>query len=254
MSIPMDYDGEAMRGLFRAAYSHALPVYFGIAPARRRAGEPATLYNGSATILQLPAALIAVTCAHVIEGFREAFRKDSRVHFQLGTCPVSILDMIIAEDASLDLATIDLSALSSLGSLSERDEDIPLTALVPGTWPPAAVSRGERLIVSGFPGAGWRSEAPDGIVDAPALTIGAIACDVDNDGVVIEITRDRWLSEEFQEVPDTVRNVDLGGLSGCPVFAVRSSLEFVGVVAMSTGADVVRVRSSRFINAHGLLG
>jgi hypothetical protein len=210
------------------------------------------LYGGSAVIVQLPSALVAVTCAHVIDGFRRAVLSDERFHFQLGSRPLPILDLIIAEDQGLDLATIDLSTLTSVALLSERDDEIPLTALTPKRWPPAETTSGEQLIVTGFPGGVYRTHTADGIVDAPAFTLGAVAVEVDKAGLVIELQRDQWLTEEFQEVPDAIRNLNVGGLSGCPVFAVRSTLEFVGVVTMSTGSlDGLRVRSTTFIERDG---
>lgn len=243
-----------MRQLFRTTFSHVVPAYFGIAPGRRRPGEGDTLYGGSAAIVQLPSALVAVTCAHVIDGFRMAVRDDERFHFQLGSMPLPVLDMIIAEEGGLDLATIDLSTLASVAVLSERDDETPLFALTPQKWPPSEVTRGEQLIVTGFPGGDYRTHVAYGIVDAPSFTLGAVAVDVDRAGIVIELRRDQWLTEDFQEVSDSIRELDVGGLSGCPVFAVRSSLEFVGVVTMNTGSlDGLRVRSTTFIGADGFI-
>lgn len=56
------------------------------------------------------------------------------------------------------------------------------------------------------------------------------------------------------EVSEVTRDVDVGGLSGCPVFAVRSELEVVGVVTTDTGSvDGLRVRSTKFIDSSGII-
>ena len=50
------------------------PAYFGVPPSRE---HPVVVNNGTASLLDLRGDLLAVTCHHVIEGYRRKLDEDS---------------------------------------------------------------------------------------------------------------------------------------------------------------------------------
>ena len=80
----------------------AIPAYFG---ARPQPGTSATVNSGSASLLRLGGQLFALTCSHVLEGYRQRFAEGPCI-FQLGDCEFDPLAQLKSEDEELDYALI----------------------------------------------------------------------------------------------------------------------------------------------------
>ena len=83
----------------------ATPVFFGESP---NASFDASLSNGTATLLNLNNRFLAITCHHVLEGFRR-FIAGRDGFFQLGYARLNPEQYLVAESRDLDLAVFDLS-------------------------------------------------------------------------------------------------------------------------------------------------
>ena len=64
------------------------PTFFGIQPAP---GEWVEVQNGTASLIVRGEDHFAITCRHVLEGFRGVRAGSDRVFFQIGNCPVDPL-------------------------------------------------------------------------------------------------------------------------------------------------------------------
>src|SRR5258705_5253649 len=69
----------------------ATAAYFG---ARPQPGTPATVNSGSAALLRLHGHTFALTCSHVLEGYRQRLAEDGKVIFQLGNCELDPLTQL----------------------------------------------------------------------------------------------------------------------------------------------------------------
>jgi hypothetical protein len=129
----------------------AKAAFFGDRP---RKGKPQNVNNGTAVLLNLNGKPIALTCSHVLEGYRK-IHGNPNTNFQIGDLELNPLDRIIDESgsSSLDLVTIDLQELN-LREL-RNDEGIGSSFFTPVRWPPQDVKRGDFVAFGGFPGR-WR--------------------------------------------------------------------------------------------------
>ena len=127
----------------------AQPVFFGESPY---ASYSASLRNGTATLLKLQDRFIAVTCQHVLDGYRRMKTASPGTMCQLGHVPLDPEKHLICEDSDRDLVTFDLSPfVGKVRSLTEAN------FVQPVSWPPRDVSEEDVLCLAGFPRI-WREQ------------------------------------------------------------------------------------------------
>lgn len=83
----------------------AIPACFGVRP---QSGKPATVNSGTASLVRIGGQLFALTCSHVLEGYRKCLAKGD-CSFQLGNCELDPLSQLKGENAKLDYALIGLT-------------------------------------------------------------------------------------------------------------------------------------------------
>ncbi|RPH50101.1 MAG: hypothetical protein EHM85_11530 [Desulfobacteraceae bacterium] len=88
----------------------AKPAFFGDRPTK---GKLQNVNNGTVVFLNLNGKRIALTCSHVLDGYRK-IHGNPNTNFQIGDLELNPLDRIIDESDSshLDLVTIDLRGLN----------------------------------------------------------------------------------------------------------------------------------------------
>ena len=84
----------------------ASSVLFGQRPSMGRASK---ISSGSVSLVDFGQGPLAVTCEHVIAGYREMKEVYGDVVFQIGDAILDPLEQLIDENARLDLATIQLT-------------------------------------------------------------------------------------------------------------------------------------------------
>lgn len=237
-----------IRELSRFALRFAAPVLFGPLPRKQ---ECQTLNNGTATLLSFGEKRYAVTCSHVIDGYRQKLKDDPSIIFQIGNHKLNPVSRIIDENQELDLATIDLSGIDV-----DRLETLPNVGSSfhepsRSRWPPAEVKQGNFVAFGGFPGK-WRKQPSSIDVEFGIFSSGAChVASVFEDHIVCQFERQHWISSWQEGPPKDMR--DLGGLSGSPVFAIRQlNLEFIGIAyVFSKDYDLLYIRPAKYLNTDG---
>jgi hypothetical protein len=212
-----------------------------------------TVNNGTVTLVDLGSGQMAITCSHVLDEYRKRLKANNKFVFRIGNTVLNPLEYLIDESPELDLATIDLREINikeiSLG------KEIGTSFFRPETWPPDDVNVGDFISFGGFPGK-WKEHTSSGDLIFDSFSSGATEISSINDEYFIcQFEREYWV--ESLDIKNGKDLRELGGLSGGPVFLIRGNngimyYEFVGIVyQFSEGFDLLRIRSTKFINRDG---
>ncbi len=140
--------GPLGREMAKFALRFCKPVYFGVPPSRE---HPVVVNNGTASLLQLRDELLAVTCSHVIEGYRSVLAEDPRCLFAVANCYFDPLAQLVDEDKVVDAAVLRLTR--EQGEMITRDSDGIGEAFYELTpQPPTPVKIDDFVAYGGFPG------------------------------------------------------------------------------------------------------
>lgn len=224
----------------------AIPAYFGPRP---KPGTPATVNSGSASLLRLGGQLFALTCSHVLAGYRQRLGEGSYI-FQLGDCELDPLAQLKAEDEKLDCALIAVT--------EEQGKEIakaggPLDGTYfcePSQWPPGDVKEGDFVAFGGFPGELRQAVSFDKLSFGSYSSGASRVTSAREDHLVCQFERDMWVKHGYEPEPKTIR-----GMSGGPVFAIRHSgetgimtYEFVGhIYQFSEDFELLYIRLARVL-------
>lgn len=199
--------------------SHALPL----ALCSRNGAGPKDVVNATATLLWIDEPF-AVTAAHVVQAFLLRRQADRDARVWLGEFQIRDFEQrIVAVSQSHDLATFRVSP----EELMWIGRDAAFCS--PHRWPPEPVTRGEDVVVLGYPRDQWPAQ--------------------------LQFTF-RVESTTARRFGATLRQVDmpasLSGLSGAPAFRVGRGAEFVGVVVDTLfHNEVVRAQHALHLDRSG---
>lgn len=226
-----------------------VPVYLGDAPLSSAQGIKC--FNGTATLLNLGGRYLAVTCSHVLSAYRDLGEGLKNPHFQIGHLPLDPAAQLVDEDVTADLAVLEILPHQVV------DEDFPELGLPrkrffgPGTWPPEPVTNDDVISFAGFPGT-WREQ--NGVNHMSFFMLSHGAAGVYSAGethfysrVEVEVCEGKtYYNKEI---------VDLGGMSGGPVFRWRKGQvrpDLVGFITeYQASLDLLHIRSSNILEADG---
>ncbi len=230
----------------------AKAVYFGNLPYDT---SDQTVKNGTVSLVDLGSGQMAITCSHVLDGYRERLKENNKVVFRIGNAILNPLEYLIGEssESELDLAILNLKEINvkeiSLG------KEIGTSFFRPETWPPDDVNVGDFISFGGFPGK-LREQTSSGDLIFGSLSNGASEVSSVNDEYFIcQFEREYWVESLGIESEKDLR--ELGGISGGPVFLMRENngimyYEFVGIIyQFSTDYDLLYIRKAKFINKDG---
>ena len=207
--------------------------------------------NGSIFFLGIGERLLAVTAAHVLDGYIAAKRKSPHTICRVGCLEFNPERRLVGRSTSLDIATFDFS-YDELRALQKQ-------ALVvdPTAWPPPHPFSGQGAIVSGFPGSlrlwtGWRT------INF-GLYSGHLRINNASDrSITCPFEREYWIDTMGHGLP--ARGLDLGGMSGGPLLMPMEtggswSLQLAGVVceAPSGAFETIVSVSAHFIAPDGTI-
>lgn len=223
----------------------ATPAFFGPRP---QPNTPVTVNSGSASLLRLKGRDFALTCSHVLEGFRKRL-EEGPIIFQLGNCEIDPLEQLAAEDEKLDFALIELTETQAKNIARPGGAFEGKFFTEPPSWPPPTVKEGEFVAFGGFPGELRRVESFRKLSFGSYSSGAAEVTAAGDDYLVCQFERDRWVKHEFEPEPSTIR-----GMSGGPVFAIRRSesdiisYEFIGhIYEFSEDYELLYIRLARAI-------
>ena len=224
----------------------AIPAYFG---ARPQSGRPPMVNSGTASLLRVGGQPFALTCSHVLEGYRQRLPEGGCI-FQLGNCALDPLAQLKAEDKGLDYALIGLTE-AQIQEVAKPGGPFDGTSFYDvGQWPPGEVKQGDFVAFGGFPGE---------LRQAPSfyeLSFGSFSsgasqvASVNEAHLVSRFEREFWVKHGYEVEPNTI-----GGMSGGPVFAIRHraetdimTYEFVGhITQFHEGFELLYVRLARVL-------
>jgi hypothetical protein len=223
----------------------AQAVLFGDGPVR--SGVP-IIRNATASLLDLGAGPLAVTCHHVIQEYR--LRAEHRPSlFQIGDCRLDPLQQLIFEDDALDLAAIALTPAQARQVAGGGDTGSSFFS--PATWPPEPVCEGDYIAFGGFPGELRRVDGHDSVTFS-SFSNGASRVPLVRDTYFVsQFEREYWVTSFWNlDSPDLRK---LGGLSGGPAFILRKlHYDFVGLMyEFSEDYEVLYFRHANVLTTLG---
>jgi hypothetical protein len=243
--------GPLQEALTHFVAGFMVPVYLGDAPFA--SVEQAKCFNGTATLVHLGGRYLAVTCSHVLAAYRDQGSIFKRPHFQIGHLSLDPAAQLVDEDPKIDLAVLEILPSQVI------DEDFPELGLPrkrffgPAIWPPEPVTNEDVVSFAGFPGT-WREQNGVNSMSFFMFSHGAAG--------VYSAGENHFYSKFEIEICEgkTYYNkkvVDLGGMSGGPVFRWRSGQvrpDLVGFITeYQASLDLLHIRSSRVLGADGRL-
>jgi hypothetical protein len=246
--------GPLGREIARLPLRYAVPVFFGEPPGNKR--ELITS-SGTVSLVDLGNGPMAVTCSHVLDGYRQRAKEDPRTIFQIGNLKLNPLEIIIDESEQLDLVTIDLRG-KKIDEIASGRETVSYF-FHPRHWPPQDIIEGDVVAFGGFPGI-WRQRSSADEFAFVSFSSGAsFVTSVRDEYFVCQLEREHWIEpqEHYLRPLDVGTNpkdlYDFGGLSGGPVIIVREVYwDFVGIIyQFSSEFDLLYIRPTKFISESG---
>lgn len=223
--------------------------------ARPKRGRPLRVFNGTATFLELPSGIYAITCAHVVDAYLVELNASKDALFQIGLSEICIEEQLVCKNDVVDLATIRLKP-EQVCAFSKEGE-IGSQVIKPVAWPPRAVQPGEPLLFGGFPGTCREQIAFDELEFGSFSSSGIKVAYTQPDRISCQLEREYWVRS--LPIRDSDRSIDLralGGLSGGPAFVDRGlHFEFAGIIYQHSEAyDIMYLRPAGLIREDGTIG
>lgn len=253
-----DPAGIAVDLLAKEAMSHTISLLIGFVADPKGDVAP-TIYTASGAFIEFDGAVCLVTCCHVLAVFRNLKKQQPGYKFQIGSFVCDPDERLRDADEGLDLAILDLTDVP-IERLRNREEPFgPLPR--PHRWPSAPVSVDENVIVCGFPIGTVEFDYKKRKISHVAYPVVERVLTVEDNSFIVSFDRDAWITiPSDTAAPQQIKDADLNGLSGSPVFSgMRNvagsvgTMEYVGTVLSEVpfGVKGVRARSSRCITADG---
>ena len=233
--IPQDLLNLVMRACFNCTVS----VFWG-EPDR----QP-SMNSASGVLLKLDRPLL-LTAEHVIGSFLKRQATQPSLKFQIAEGLIDdVSERIIGKAHQLDLVTLDLTGID-IQQFARH-----LTFHVPPNWPPTSVILDLSVLIVGFPMA-YRSLLPDRhAIKFDSWNLHTQVTSVSDHGFACAIDTKTMANPSHQATwPQTY-----GGISGCPVFAIRGTLSILELVGMvyeaSDNLSIIKSRHTQMISTDG---
>ncbi|AJX26813.1 Uncharacterised protein [Burkholderia pseudomallei] len=204
------------------------PAFFGIEPAP---GEQVEVQNGTASLIVRGEDHFAITCRHVLDGFRAVRAESDRGFFHIGNCAIDPLAQLVIEgQRDLDVAVLWLTPEQAQHIVRDSD-GIGESFFRVDQDRPAIIEEGNGVAFAGFPGVLRRHDAPQEL-NFGSYGCGATPVTAANDArFICQFERAEWVVRAVEAEPATI-----GGLSGGPAFLIKQSpaglitYEFAGII------------------------
>lgn len=208
------------------------PAYFGVPPAK---DDHRVVSNGTVSLINVREHFLAVTCSHVLTGYRRSLADDRRSVFAIGNCYLDPLAQLIAEDTAIDVAVFELTRQQV--ELITQDKSGIGEAFFETHNRPARVITNDFVAFGGFPG-DLRLHLSFNTLNFGSYSSGAcLVTDCHSDYFTCEFEREHWMINLFEHEPES-----LGGLSGGPAFVIRHSPS--GIISYEYAGLIYRMHES----------
>lgn len=215
--------------------SHAAPIWWWDDSQK----DACVAHSGTITFVGVGQRTLGITANHVVQAYLRDKAANAEIKCQIGSVRVELENYIACTLPALDLAAIELSPIL-----------LPATrALVhaPAVWPVEALEEDELVIMGGYPGDRRVEHAQALTTDFVAFIGRVSSASETHAAVLLNLQHSYW--------PQGVslgHDPDLGGMSGGPVFRLRTnpieSLEFAGVIYESSRTfEIVRARHASLL-------
>jgi hypothetical protein len=224
-------------------------AFLGERPAKHKSTQ---VSNGTVSLVDLGNGPIALTCFHVLKGYREMLEKYGEALFQIGNVELDPLSQIIDENEQLDLATIRLT--SAQAKAINNEGEIGSCFFQPVSWPSPPIKEGEFVAFGGFPGRWRERKAFDELVFPSFSSGGCMVSSAAEDRFACQFEREYWIKSFDIDKREDLH--DLGGMSGGPAFIDRGLYwDFAGVIyEFSSGFDIMFLRPAYLFRKDGSIG
>jgi hypothetical protein len=208
---------EVLHLMMRNCFDHTVSVFWG-----EPDGEP-EMHSASGVMVALDRPVL-VTAEHVIDEFLNKQTEHPSIKLQVAEGSIeNVAERIIGRANRPDLVTLDLTGLDLKGFAEH------LSLYTPSKWPPHSVIPGLTVLIVGFPMAYRHLLLIKRAIMFDSFNLKTQVSSVNEHGFVcaVETNSIRNLSSDAAW-PQTY-----GGISGCPIFAIRgtpSVLDLVGIV------------------------
>lgn len=213
--------------LMRFPLRFTKPAFFGIWPRR---GDPLVVNNGSASLIRRGEEHFAITCHHVLYGFRQKRAESKRAFFQVANCRLDPFAQLAEERDRPDVAVIRLSAVQA-AEITRDSNGIGEAFLEIEDARSELVPEGTGIAFGGFPG-DLRLQPSVAELNFGSYSCGATPVTTSRDDyLVCQFERAEWVRQGYEPEPATI-----GGISGCPVLRIHESE--AGIISHSFGGIV----------------
>lgn len=236
-SIPQD----VLHLMMRSCFNHTVSLFW---------GEPDSqtdMRNGSGVLLELDRPLL-VTASHVISEFLQWQTSQPSIKLQIGKGSIdNIAERIIGKANQPDLVTLDLTGIDVQRFARH------LTFYAPAKWPPPPVIPGLSVLIVGFPKVYRETLTEQGAIKFNSFNLKTQVTSVSESNFVCAVD----IQDMRNPSPQAIWPGAYGGISGCPIFAIRgspSTFDLVGI-AYEAGNDwhVLWAHHANFISSDGTL-
>lgn len=196
--------------------------------------DPNSYRSASGALIRLSGVPLLVTNWHVIEAYR-GLAAQQETQFFFGDTAFDPIARLHSESEDLDLAVL-LAYNLKVRAARNQPAGVPhIRVYEPTQWPPAPPRAGDSVFFAGWPEVG-RSVDIENMEAAfrPHAYVGAMIQEVTEGGFTIPFDPSTFRGVTGRETEEQLRESDLSGLSGGPVFRDMSAFgrppELVGFI------------------------
>lgn len=220
--------------------SHTCPVWW--YDDHKTVGH-SILHNGTVALVNTGLMVLAISANHVYEQYLKDKGTNPNLKCQFGNVTVEPEKYVIDSDKTLDLVTFDLPVILATAT--------GVTIHSSPSWPPPELHASELVIFGGYPGNRRAEKSRTLNSDFVSFISRIDQSSEDHVSVHLNMPDSHWPQGERMTI-----SPDLGGISGGPVFRLRTgpleTLEFAGVVyEWSQTYELVFSRHASFIRSDG---
>jgi hypothetical protein len=229
-----------------------LPLYYSkaiIFGEKPKKDVTTKINSATVTLLELEGKVFAVTCSHVLEGYRQTLLQNEDAFFQIGDTRIDLKSQLVDESKKYDLATLLINEAQLKKMLNT--EEIGSRVIRPSVWPPTKILVEDKILFGGFPGKLRDRVAFDEVLFNSFSTAGISVASVDEEKFGCLFEREHWI--ESGGGKQAIYPTELGGMSGGPAFVDRGQhFEFVGIIYQhSESLDIMFFRHAGLIGDDG---